>query len=68
MRCRGVQGIANAAYLEGLLFPALLRVAPYCVPGGIRMVSGGRSLLADAQELRTAMHHRTTVGLRPRDG
>jgi hypothetical protein len=50
------------------LFSALLSVAPYCVPGGIRVVSGGRRLLADAQELRTAMHHRTTVGLRPRDG
>src|SRR5919112_662850 len=40
MRCRGVQRIANAAYLEGFPFPALLRVAPYCVPGGIRVVSG----------------------------
>src|SRR5919107_5837214 len=39
MRCGGVQRIANAAYLEGFLFPALLRVAPYCVPGGIRVVS-----------------------------
>ena len=26
-------------YLEGFPFPALLRVAPYCVPGGIRVVS-----------------------------
>jgi hypothetical protein len=34
-----VQGIANAAYLEGFPFPALLSVAPYCVPGGIRVVS-----------------------------
>src|SRR5215218_9188011 len=40
MRCRGVQRIANAAYLEEFPFPALLSVAPYCVPGGIRMVSG----------------------------
>src|SRR5215211_7156537 len=39
MRCRGVLGIANAAYLEGFPFPALLRVAPYCAPGGIRVVS-----------------------------
>src|SRR5215204_5149634 len=39
MRCRGVQGIANAAYLEGFPFPAILSVAPYCVPGGIRVVS-----------------------------
>src|SRR5215204_1051343 len=39
MRCRGVQGVANAAYLEGFPFPALPPVAPYCAPGGIRMVS-----------------------------
>src|SRR5215218_4901125 len=38
-RCRDLQGIANAAYLEGFLFPGLLRVAPYCVPGGLRLVS-----------------------------
>ena len=35
-----MQEIANPAYLEGFPFPALLRVAPYCVPGGIRVVSG----------------------------
>jgi hypothetical protein len=40
MRCRGVQGIANAAYLKGFPFSVLLRVAPYCVPSGIRAVSG----------------------------
>src|ERR687898_386094 len=34
-----LQGIANAAYLEGFPFPVLLRVAPYCVPGGIRVVA-----------------------------
>jgi hypothetical protein len=34
-----MQGIANAAYLEGFPFPALLSVAPYCVRGGIRVVS-----------------------------
>src|SRR5215216_1109225 len=38
-RCRGVQRLANPAYLKGFLFSALLRVAPYCVPGGIRVVS-----------------------------
>ena len=38
---RGLQGVANAAYLEGFPFPALLRVAPYCVPDGIRVVSKG---------------------------
>src|SRR5215208_1282734 len=40
MCCRGVHGIANAAYLSGFLFSDLLLVAPYCVPGGIRVVSG----------------------------
>src|SRR5215211_1123943 len=40
MCCRGVQGIANAAYLEAFPFPVLLSVAPYCAPGGIRVVSG----------------------------
>jgi hypothetical protein len=44
MRCRSVQGCANPAYLEGFPFPALLRVAPYCVPGGIRVVSRGPGL------------------------
>src|ERR671919_6996 len=34
--CRGLQ---MPHYLEAFPFPALLRVAPYCVPGGIRVVS-----------------------------
>jgi hypothetical protein len=38
---QALQGIANAAYLEGFPFPALLRVAPYCVPGGVKVVSNG---------------------------
>src|SRR5215203_1369906 len=41
MCCRGVHGVANPAYPEGFPFPALLSVAPYCVPGGIRVVSRG---------------------------
>jgi hypothetical protein len=36
---RGVQGIANPAFQKGFLFSGLLRVAQYCVPGGIRVVS-----------------------------
>jgi hypothetical protein len=36
-----MQGVANAAYLEGFPFSGLLSVAPYCVPGGIRLVSNG---------------------------
>src|SRR5215211_6291341 len=39
-----MQGIANPAYLGDLLCSGLLRVAPYCVPGGIRVVSGARVL------------------------
>jgi hypothetical protein len=47
MRCRGLQRLANAAYLEGFPFPALLRVARYCVPGGIRVASTEAWLLHD---------------------
>jgi hypothetical protein len=41
-----VQGVANAAYLGDFLCSGLLSVAPYCVPGDIRVVSeaGGRKL------------------------
>jgi hypothetical protein len=39
MRCRGLHSLANTAYLGGFLFPALPSVAPYCVRGGIRVVS-----------------------------
>src|SRR5215203_3510654 len=44
MRCRGLQRGANPAYLEGFPYSGLLSVAPYCVPGGIRVVSGARVL------------------------
>ena len=36
--------IANAAFLSGFLCSGLPSVAPYCVPGGIRVVSGARVL------------------------
>jgi hypothetical protein len=39
MRCRGVQGVAKPAFLGGFLCCGLLRVAPYCAPSGIRVVS-----------------------------
>jgi hypothetical protein len=42
MRCRGVQEVANTPYLKGFLCCSLPRVAPYCVPGGVRVVPGGR--------------------------
>jgi hypothetical protein len=35
----GLRRVANAAYLEGFLFSGLLHVAPYCAPGGVRVVS-----------------------------
>jgi hypothetical protein len=45
MRCRDLQRLANPAYLRGFLFPGLLRFAPYCVPGGVRVVSNGTDSL-----------------------
>jgi hypothetical protein len=42
---------ANPAYLKGLLFSGLLRVAPYCVLGGIRVVSG-RATATVRQQVR----------------
>jgi hypothetical protein len=41
-----VQRIVNAAYLAGFPFSGLLRVAPYCVPGDIRVVSEIRAYSA----------------------
>ena len=43
-RCRGLHEVANPAYSKRFPFSGLLSVAPYCVPGGIRVVSGGRRL------------------------
>jgi hypothetical protein len=36
---QGLQGLANPPYLKGVPFPALLHVAAYCVPGGVRVMS-----------------------------
>jgi hypothetical protein len=49
MRCRGVQGVANPAYLSHFLFSGLPCVAPYCVPGGVRVVSMSSAPLASAK-------------------
>src|SRR5919107_6359153 len=38
---QGLAGVCNPAYSSWLLFCALPCVAPYCVPGGIRVVSMG---------------------------
>src|SRR5215212_1515526 len=43
-RCRGLPRVANPRYLSRFLFPALLSVAPYCAPGGVRVVSGSSGL------------------------
>jgi len=43
-----LQGFAEPAFLGRILYSGLLRVAPYCVPGGIRVVSGVRGLGAAA--------------------
>ena len=39
MRCRGLHRVAKPAYLSRFPFCALLGVAPYCVRGGVRVVS-----------------------------
>ncbi len=44
MRCRGLHGVANPAFPEGFPFSGLLSIAPYCVPGGVRVVSEVREL------------------------
>jgi hypothetical protein len=45
MRRRGVQGVANPSFLKGFPFSTLLRIALYCVPGGVRVVSIAPSYL-----------------------
>jgi hypothetical protein len=40
-----LQGVAKTAYLGGFLCCGLLHVAPYCVPGGVRVVSREALLL-----------------------
>src|SRR5215207_1687145 len=42
--CRGLHLRANPAYLSRFLSSALPYVAPYCVPGGVRVASGGGGL------------------------
>jgi hypothetical protein len=52
MRCRGLLGVASAACLSRFLFCGLPSVAPYCVPGGVRVVS--TCLRKSRQDIRTA--------------
>ena len=49
MCCRGLRGLAIPAYLGGFLCSALLRIAPYCAPAGIRVVSILPSYLASTK-------------------
>jgi hypothetical protein len=53
MCCRGLHRNTNPAYLSRFRFSALLGVAPYCVPGGIRVVSISSSYSPD-----TIVHRR----------
>src|SRR5215210_1359369 len=39
MCCRGLHEVANPAYTGGFLCSGMLRVAPYCARGGVRVVS-----------------------------
>ena len=68
-RCRGVQRVANPAYLSGFLFSGLLRVAPYCVPGGIRVVSGEGhgcfTILLPRARIRSYAQHLTRDAIDP---
>src|SRR3712207_5936863 len=58
MRCRGVQGVAITAFLGGFLCSGLLRVTPYCAPGGVRVVSISPLLSGSGTE-RCATRHTT---------
>ena len=40
-RCRVSHGIAVFPYLSRFLFPGLPCIAPYCAPGGVKVVSKG---------------------------
>src|ERR671913_2321876 len=62
MCCRGLHRIANPAYLSRFLFCGLLCVAPYCVPGGVRVVSTEASLLHAPARLWYASEVRLAPG------
>ena len=46
-----MQGVANAAYLEGVPFSGLPCVAPYCAPGGVKVVSRSAQPLTGSSSL-----------------
>jgi hypothetical protein len=69
---QGFAELANAAYLSRFLFSGLLRVAPYCAPGGIRVVSNDPNASTEAHllphiSLTYAESKRVTDGTRTRD-
>ncbi len=43
---RVLQAFAKPAYVSRFLFYGLPHVAPYCAPGGVKVVSGGVRVLA----------------------
>src|SRR5919107_1069221 len=47
--CWGLQELANPVYLKGFLCSALPCIAPYCVPGGIRVVSASAAELPSSK-------------------
>src|SRR5215213_4399191 len=55
--CNGLHRLANTAFLSGFLCSKLLRVAPYCVRGGIRVVSTETELLHNTAHSRTHPKH-----------
>src|SRR5215208_2955452 len=60
MRCRGLPGVANPAYLSRFPFCALPCVAPYCALGGLRVVSGGGRLSLAATVIPEALKRRAS--------
>ena len=64
MRCRGLHGLANTAFLKGFLFSELPSIAPHCVPGGIRVVSKATGSLARSGATRLWIVQLTSLQLR----
>src|ERR671910_922078 len=54
-RCRGLHEGATLPFLGRFHFSGLLSVAPYCAPGGIRVVSTGSPVIPRAGRLTRLM-------------
>ena len=50
---KGIAGLADPAYLSRFLFLRLHVIAPYCVLGGVGVVSGSESFSADSSRPET---------------